>query len=83
MYMLILLPLLFLCTCLCQNSIHSNSYKKYLIGLVYSFRSLVNYNHGGKHGGIQVDMVLEKLQVLHLDVYAEGRQKDAESGLDF
>ena len=24
------------------------------------FRSLVHFHHGGKHGGMQVDMVLEK-----------------------
>lgn len=31
----------------------------------YSFRGLVHY-YGGKHGIIQVDMVLEELGVLHL-----------------
>lgn len=35
-------------------------------GLAYSFRSLVHYRHGRKHGGVQADMVLEKkLRVLH------------------
>lgn len=83
MYMLILLLLLFLFTRLCQYSMHYNSYKKYLVGVVYSFRGLVNYNHGGKHGDMQLGMVQEKLQILHLDLHAEGRQKDAGSGLGF
>jgi len=38
--------------------------------LAYSFRGSVHY-HGGKHGGVQADMVLEKeLRVLHLDLKA-------------
>lgn len=28
--------------------------------LAYSFGSLVHYHSGGKHGGVQIDMVLEK-----------------------
>jgi hypothetical protein len=45
-----------------------NSYKgKHLIGLSYSFKGLVYYHHGG----MQVDMVLEKEQrALHLDLQA-------------
>jgi hypothetical protein len=36
--------------------------------LAFSFRGLVHY-HGGKHGSMQADMVLEKeLRVLHLDL---------------
>jgi hypothetical protein len=36
--------------------------------LAYSFSGLVHYHHGGKHGSIQADMVLEKeLRVLDLD----------------
>jgi hypothetical protein len=44
------------------------------LGLAYSFRGLVHYHHGGKHGFVQADMVLEKeLRVLHLDLQeAEG-----------
>jgi hypothetical protein len=39
------------------------------LGLAYSFRGLVRYHHGGKHGSIQADLVLEKeLRVLHLDL---------------
>ena len=35
------------------------------MGLAYSFRCLAHYHHGGKHGSIQADMVLEKeLRVL-------------------
>ena len=42
--------------------------------LAYSFSGLVHYHHGGKHGSIQADMVLEKeLRVLHLDPVATRR----------
>jgi hypothetical protein len=37
------------------------------LGLAYSFRGLVHYDQGGKIGGIQSDLVLEELRVLHLD----------------
>jgi hypothetical protein len=41
---------------------HGNSYKgKHLIGAGLQFRGLVYYHHGRKHGGVQADMVLEKL----------------------
>ena len=30
------------------------------MGLAYSFRDSVHYHHGGKHGSIQADMVLEE-----------------------
>ena len=41
------------------------------LGLAYRFRGLVHYHHGGKHGSLQADMVLEKeLRVLHLDQQA-------------
>jgi hypothetical protein len=41
--------------------------------LVYSFRGLVHYYHGGKHGNIQADMMLEKeLRVLHFDPKVAG-----------
>jgi len=36
------------------------------LGLAYSFRSSVYYDHGGKHGSMQADMVLEEMRVLHL-----------------
>ena len=40
----------------------------HLIGTGFQFRDLVHYHHGGKHGSMQADMVLEKeLRVLHLD----------------
>lgn len=40
---------------------HGNSYKKaFNWELSYRFRGLVYYPHGGKHGDIQADMVLEK-----------------------
>jgi hypothetical protein len=39
--------------------------------MAYSFRSLVHYHHGRKHGSIQAEMVLEKgLTVLHIDLKA-------------
>ena len=40
------------------------------MGLAYSFRGSVRYHHGGKHGSLQADMVLEELRVLHLDPQA-------------
>ena len=41
--------------------------------LAYSFRGLVHYDHGEKHGSIQADMVLEKeLRVQYLDLQAAG-----------
>ena len=47
------------------------------MGLAYSFRGLVHYHHGGKHGSIEADMVLEKeLRVLHLDLKAARRRLD-------
>ena len=51
---------------------HGNSYKeKHFIEVAYIFRGLVHCCHGGKHGGMQTDIVLEKqLRVekeLHLD----------------
>ena len=51
------------------------SYKNNIsLGLAYSFRGSVYYHHGGKHGSMQADMVLEKeLRVLHLDPQAAGR----------
>jgi hypothetical protein len=41
------------------------------LGLVYNFRGLVHYQHDGKRGGRQADMVLEKeLRVPQLDQWA-------------
>jgi hypothetical protein len=38
------------------------------LGLAYSVRGLVHYNHGRKLGGMQADTVLEKwLRALHSD----------------
>ena len=49
---------------------HGNSDKgKHFIGTTYSFRGLVHYCHGEKHGGMQAEMVLEKeLSILHFDL---------------
>ena len=42
--------------------------RKHLVRASLQFISLAHYHHGGKHGGMQADMVLEKeLRVLHLD----------------
>ena len=47
------------------------------LGLAYSFRGLVHYHHGRKHGSVQADMVLEKeLRVLHLDLQAAGTKSE-------
>ena len=50
---------------------HGNSYKEKLsLGLAYSFKILdhYHYHYGGKHVGMQSDIVLESsLKVLHLD----------------
>jgi hypothetical protein len=40
--------------------------------LAYSFRGLVHYRHGRKHGSMQARMVLEELRVLHHDPKAAG-----------
>ena len=55
---------------------HSNSYKgKHLTGAGLQFSDLVHCHHGGKHGGMQVDVVLEKeLRVLHLGQQEAGRE---------
>jgi hypothetical protein len=41
-----------------------------------SFRGLVCYLHGAKHGSVQADMVLEELRVLHLDLRAAEGDRD-------
>jgi hypothetical protein len=41
------------------------------LGLPYSFKGLVHYLHGEKHGNMQAEMLLEKeLTALHLDLQA-------------
>ena len=48
--------------------------EKISLGLAYSFRGLVHYHCGGKHGGKQEDIVLQKeLRVIHLDPQATDR----------
>jgi hypothetical protein len=45
------------------------------LGLAYSFRGSAHYHHGGKHGSMQADMMLEKeLRVLHLDPKASRKR---------
>jgi hypothetical protein len=44
------------------------------LGLAYSFRGSVHHHHGGKHGSVQADIVLEEeLRVPHLDLKAARR----------
>ena len=60
---------------------HSNSYRgKNPLGLAYSFRGLVHYHHGRKHGSIQADMVLEEPRILHLDPKAPRRRLSFHTG---
>jgi hypothetical protein len=50
---------------------HCNSHKHNIhLWLAYNFRGLVFYHHGGKHGSMQADMVLELPRVLHLNLKA-------------
>ena len=50
------------------------------LGLAYSFKGLVHYPHGGKHGSIQADLVLEELRVLHLDPKAARKRLSSAGG---
>jgi hypothetical protein len=60
----------------------NSSKGKHLIGASLQFRGLVHYHHGGKHGGMQADTVLEEqLRVLHLDQQAAGRECHTGIGL--
>lgn len=56
---------------------HSNSYKRiHLVRAGLQFTGLVHYHHGGKHGGMQAGMVLERyLRLLHLDLQTSRREK--------
>ena len=40
------------------------------MGLAYSFRGVVHYHRGRKHGRVQGDLVLKVLIILHLDLKA-------------
>ena len=42
--------------------------------LAHSFRGSIHYHHGGKHGSIQADMVLDEPRVLHLDLKTARRR---------
>jgi hypothetical protein len=44
------------------------------MGLSYRLRDSVHYHHGGKHGSMQVDIVLEEPRVLRLDRKAARRR---------
>jgi phenylalanyl-tRNA synthetase beta subunit len=48
--------------------------------LAYRFRGSVHYHHGGKHGSIQADVVLEELRVLHFDPKAARRRLSFHTG---
>lgn len=45
------------------------------LGVAFSFRGLVHYCHGGKHGDIQVDTVPEK-ELRVLDPYRHATESD-------
>ena len=50
--------------------------------LAYRFQHLVHYHHGGKHGGVQAHMMLEKqLRVLHPDLQVAGIESATGPGL--
>ena len=50
---------------------------KYLVRVGLQFRGLVHYHHGGKHGGMQADIVLEKeLKVQFLDPQIAGKEDE-------
>jgi len=50
--------------------------KCWLTGLAYRSRGLTYYHHGGKQGGVQADIVLEKEPgVLYLDQQTAGRER--------
>ena len=40
--------------------------------LAYSFRGLVHYHHGGKHGSVQADMVLDLKEARRVDSTPSG-----------
>ena len=62
---------------------HGKSYKgEHLIGTGLQFKGVVHYCHVKKHGGIQTDMVLEKLKALHPELQ-EGRKRATGPGLGF
>lgn len=45
-----------------------------LIGADLKVSGSVHYHHGGKHGIVQADLVLEEPRVLHLDLKADRRR---------
>ena len=50
------------------------------LGLTYSFRGLVHYHHGRKHGSIQADMVLGEPGVLQLAPKATRKRMEFHTG---
>jgi hypothetical protein len=70
-------PETYISTRLKRDRDHSNSYEeKHLTGAGLQFRGLVCFCHGGKHGGIQPDMLLDRdLRTLHLDSEAAESDK--------
>ena len=50
------------------------------LGLAYGFRGSVHCHHGGKHGSMQADMVLEEPRALHLDLKADRRRASSVLG---
>lgn len=55
---------------------HGSPYEeKYLTRVSLQFRGFIRYHHSGKHGGTQVDTVMEKeLRILHMNQQAAARE---------
>jgi hypothetical protein len=43
--------------------------------MAYRFRGLVHYHHGGKHGGMQTDMVLEKKLEFYIWIHRQQEER--------
>jgi hypothetical protein len=63
---------------------HGNSYKgKCLVEVGLQFRGLVYYScHGGEHGGIQAEMVLEKYLRVHIWIIRKQEERNIGPGLN-
>jgi hypothetical protein len=51
-------------------------YRHHFIRAGLQFRGSVHYHHGGKHGSMQADTVLEELRVLHPNIASSRRLSD-------
>ena len=55
-----------ICMCLRVLVLWRNTKENIQLETTHSFRGLVHYHRGGKHGSVQTDLVLEEPRVLHL-----------------